>query len=137
MLKFIRGPGIAMLTPMLLTACAAFAGGLGVTVTTLAGSGTPGSADGTGTAATFTTPHGVAVDGAGNLYVADSFSNLIHKITPADLVSTLAGSGASGSNDGIGTAASFNFPQGVAVDGAGNVYVSDAENSRIRKITQQ
>jgi sugar lactone lactonase YvrE len=104
-------------------------------VTTLAGSGSSGSADGTGTAASFNWPEGVAVDNSGNVYVADSSNNLIRKITSAGVVTTLAGSGSSGSADGIGTAASFNRPEGVAVDNSGNVYVADAGNRLIRKIT--
>jgi hypothetical protein len=103
-------------------------------VTTLAGSGSAGSADGTGTAASFNLPVGVALDGSGNVYVADGVNNLIRKITSAGVVSTLAGSGSVGSADGTGTAASFNNPYGVAVDGSGNVYVADFGNHLIRKI---
>lgn len=102
-------------------------------VTTLAGSGQTGSADGIGTAASFNYPQAVAVDGSGNVYVADYLK--IRKITSAGLVTTLAGSGQSGSADGVGTAASFNLPVGVAVDGSGNVYVADYFNAKIRKIT--
>jgi len=94
-------------------------------VTTLAGSGSSGSANGTGTAASFYHPTGVAVDGSGNVYVADEFNNLIRKITASGVVTTLAGSGSQGSANGTGTAASFNNPHGVAVDGSGNVYVAD------------
>jgi sugar lactone lactonase YvrE len=104
-------------------------------VTTLAGSGSKGSADGTGTAASFNNPMGVAVDGSGNVYVAERSNHLIRKITSAGVVTTLAGSGSQGSADGTGTAASFNEPHGVAVDDDGNVYIGDYSNHRIRKIT--
>ncbi|MEI6714269.1 MAG: HYR domain-containing protein [Verrucomicrobiota bacterium] len=104
-------------------------------VTTLAGSGSYGSADGTGTAASFDSPQGVCVDGSGNVYVADSSNHKIRKITSDGVVSTLAGSGSSGSADGIGVAASFKYPYGVCVDGSGNVYVGDSSNNKIRKIT--
>ena len=104
-------------------------------VTTLAGSGTAGSANGTGIAAQFTTPYGVAVDSSGTIYVADTFNNLIRKITAAGVVTTLAGSGAVGSANGTGTAAQFNNPRGIAVDSLGTVYVADTSNHQIRKIT--
>lgn len=104
-------------------------------VSTLAGSGTAGSANGTGTSASFKSPFGVAVDAAGNVYVADSGNNLIRKITPSGVVTTLAGSGARGANNASGPAASFNTPSGVAVDASGNVYVADENNNQIRKIT--
>src|SRR5439155_440578 len=106
-------------------------------VTTLAGSaGQSGAADGAGSAARFYYPEGVAVDGAGNVYVADWGNYTIRKITSAGAVTTLAGSaGQSGTEDGTGTAARFDYPTGVAVDSAGNVYVADSYNNTIRKIT--
>jgi NHL repeat len=106
-------------------------------VTTLAGSpGQEGSDDGVGSAALFNYPAGVAVDNAGNVYVADSDNNTIRKITPDGAVTTFAGSaGVSGSNDGTGSGALFSYPSGVAVDGAGNIYVADTLNETIRKIT--
>ncbi|WP_432377399.1 hypothetical protein [Duganella sp. P38] len=104
----------------------------GVT-STLAG-GTEGYAEGAGTAAAFNTPSGIAVDVAGNLYVADTGNNAIRKITPQGVVSTLAGDGLPGDRDGKGASAQFNGPVGVAVDGAGVVYVTDTYNDRIRRI---
>ena len=106
-------------------------------VTTLAGSpGSAGSADGTGSAALFNSPDGVAVDEAWNVYVADTGNNTIRKITTDQIVTTLAGSpGSAGSADGTGSTALFNTPKAVAVDGAGNVYVADSGNDTIRKIT--
>ena len=104
-------------------------------VSTLAGSGTIGSADGPGISASFNLPTGVAVDAAGNVYVADRTNHKIRKITSAGVVSTLAGSGAQGSTDATGILASFNFPTGIEVDAAGNVYVAEAGNYKIRKIT--
>ncbi|MBV5343629.1 putative Ig domain-containing protein, partial [bacterium] len=104
-------------------------------VSTFAGTGTSGSTDGAGTTAKFWAPSGVALDAAGNIYVADYVNHKIRKITPAGVVSTLAGTGTAGSTNGTGTAASFNYPSGLAVDAAGYVYVSDQHNLKIRKIT--
>jgi streptogramin lyase len=106
-------------------------------VTTLAGSADyTGSTDGTGTAARLNVEEGVALDSAGNIYVADSGNNTIRMITPAGVVSTLAGmAGTAGTSDGTGTAAQFIFPTGIAVDNSGSVYVADAVNNTIRKIT--
>lgn len=102
---------------------------------TLAGKGGAGSNNGAGTAATFDNPTGVAVDVSGNVYVADLLNNIIRKISPAGVVSTLAGNGSIGSKDGIDTAARFYFPNSLAVDVSGNVYVTDDINNLIRKIT--
>ncbi|PWU15996.1 MAG: hypothetical protein C5B50_14245 [Verrucomicrobia bacterium] len=106
-------------------------------VSTLAGqAGVQGSDDGTTTNALFAYPHDVAVDSAGNLYVGDSGNQTIRKVTPAGVVTTLAGfAGLAGSANGTGTNAQFYGPTGVAVDGAGNVYVADTDNSTIRKVT--
>ncbi|MEI7732004.1 MAG: immunoglobulin domain-containing protein, partial [Verrucomicrobiota bacterium] len=105
-------------------------------VTTLAGSaGSSGSADGNGSAARFYHPSGVAVDGSGNIYVADTYNNTIRKVSPTGVVTTLAGrAGSSGSTDGAGDAARFCYPNGVTVDESGNVYVADTLNQTIRKI---
>jgi gliding motility-associated-like protein len=107
----------------------------GGVVTVFAGSGNLGAADGQGTAASFARPWGLTMDGKGNIYVADAGNNLIRMITPSGVVSTIAGSGSKGANNGISSQATFNNPAGVAVDKAGNVYVVDSDNNLIRKIT--
>ncbi len=109
----------------------------GGTVTTFAGlEGSIGNVDGTGGNARFTSPSGIAIDGGGNLYVADAGTNTIRKINPAGVVTTLAGTaGVAGSADGTGTAATFNQPFGVEVDSTGNIFVADGNNNTIRKIT--
>lgn len=104
-------------------------------VTTLAGNGTSGFIDGLGTQASFYNPSAIAVDAIGNVYVADEKNHSIRKITPLGEVNTLAGNGVSGSIDGNGAEASFNYPSGIALDNSGNVYVADFSNHKIRKIT--
>jgi sugar lactone lactonase YvrE len=106
------------------------------TVTTLAGTaGTLGSTDGTGPAALFFNPFGVSVDSNGIVYVADTNNSTIRVIRPGGVVTTLAGTArSSASTDGVGPAALFRVPEGVAVDAIGNVYVADTGNATIRKI---
>src|SRR4029077_6259425 len=98
--------------------------------------GSFGTADGTGAAAGFGNPHGLAIDGAGNLYVADSYNDTIRKITAAGVVTTIAGTPlTSGSADGQGAAARFSYPTALTFDGSGNLYVADSRNYTIRTIT--
>lgn len=116
------------------------------TFTTLAGvAGKSGGADGTGSVARFSQPNGVAVDLSGNVYVADVNASTIRRVTPAGAVTTIVGSPGdslilSGTDpptlgDGTNKEARFAFPQGVAVDASGNLYVADTSNYRIRKVT--
>jgi len=106
-------------------------------VTTLAGvAGSHGSADGNGSNARFWSPFGIAVDGSGNVYVADTGNNTIREIAPNGVVSTLAGfAGHPGDKDGVGSNARFRNPWSVAVDSMGNVFVADMSNDTIRKVT--
>lgn len=106
-------------------------------VTTLAGTGAMGALDGRGTSASFSNMMGIAVDYSGNLYVADSRNNKIRKISADGVVTTVAGNGLSGSADGKGDAASFFYPEGVAVDRNGFLYVADTHNGLIRKISPE
>jgi sugar lactone lactonase YvrE len=103
-------------------------------VSTVAGNGQTGSVDGPVASATLHYPKGLAIDGVGDLYLSDSGSNKIRKITTAGVVSTLAGTGTAGSDDGPGASATFNGVSGVAVDTLGRVYVADAGNRKIRMI---
>jgi sugar lactone lactonase YvrE len=106
-------------------------------VTTILGyPGANGTVDGFAGAARFNNPSGITVDSLGNLFIADTQNHTIRKVTPSGLVTTFAGSpGKSGNLDGTGTAALFNFPQNIAVDRRGNLYVTDSANHIIRKIT--
>lgn len=131
----------ALLSTALLTACLGGRVDTGevptvLLVSTLAGQpGVYGSTDGSGSAARFGTPVATAVDSFGNIYVADWTQHVIRKITPEGVVSTWAGqAGSAGSADGTGTAARFNYPQGLVADKGGNLYVADRSNNTIRKI---
>jgi sugar lactone lactonase YvrE len=108
-------------------------------ITTVAGNGQPGySGDGgPATAASLSGAVGVAVDAAGNLYVADTSGNRIRKVTPGGTITTVAGNGGAvySGDGGPATAASLNWPSGLAVDAAGNLYIADNHNHRIRKVT--
>ena len=108
-------------------------------ITTIAGTGVFGFGGDGGPAveAQLGSPSGVAVDGAGNLYIADSFNVRIRKVDSSGIITTIAGTGVFGfgGDGGPAVAAQLSFPTGVAVDGAGNLYIADTENRRIRKLT--
>lgn len=109
-------------------------------VATLAGTGTPGFADGPGDQAQFNEPHDVAIDGAGTVYVLDTFNYRVRRISPEGVVSTLAGGGDMGPDngdyaDGPATDARFSYATGLTVDAAGTVYVADSYNARIRAVS--
>lgn len=109
----------------------------GGVVTTLAGShGVRGNFDASGTAATFSSPMGLARAADGMVFVADAMNHTIRQISPGGMVSTFAGlAGESGSTDGAGASARFNYPTGLALDRSGNLYVTDSTNNVLRKIT--
>lgn len=104
-------------------------------VSTLAGSDLYGFEDGLGADAQFAFIWGLGIDHQGNIYAADASNNAIRKITPEGLVTTLGGNGIAGLLDGPAEDALFNFPEDVAVDMQGNIYVADGQNFRVRKIT--
>lgn len=106
----------------------------GAYVESFAGSGSLGKDDGPGTDASFNRPVGIATDGD-DLFIADTFNHLIRKITPEGMVTTLAGSGIAGSDNGSGSNASFYRPSGIAVDSGGNLFVAEVDNHLIRKVT--
>lgn len=112
------------------------AGAQELTVTRFAGPGTgPGYSDGVGVAARFSDPQAIAADADGNLYVADA--KTIRKITPAGVVSTLAGlAGASGSDDGRGAQARFQFPVSITLDSGRNLFVADRDARKIRRVSR-
>lgn len=103
-------------------------------VTTLAGNRLSGFSDGKGIAASFYDPRGITIDVLGNLYVADSGNNAIRKITPDGTVTTFAGSGVVGFDDGPAATATFNYPEGIVIDHKGNLFISD-NHQIIRKIS--
>lgn len=105
-------------------------------VTTYAGSGTPASTDGQGTAAAFNKPSGLALNATGSLFVAENIGNRIRKINSKGYVSTVAGSGTGATTDGIGTAAAFLNPAGIALGSDGLIYVSETGGDKIRKLTR-
>ncbi|HEY1662175.1 MAG TPA: choice-of-anchor Q domain-containing protein [Verrucomicrobiae bacterium] len=129
----VNGPGLE-------NAGEPFAGGvigsIAYTFTTLAGGSAAGNADGIGDAARFAKPYDVAVDTNGNIYVSDSDNSTIRLITPAGVVTTLAGlAGITGDADGVNGSARFSHPLGIARDNSGNFYVVDSDNTTIRKVT--
>lgn len=107
----------------------------GADVTTLTGNGDIGYVDGSLADARFYAPQSLVTDATGNIYVADFSNNLIRKITPAGVVSTVAGSGTAGYDDGTGANATFNNPRGIVIGADGNLYVADRGNNLIRKVT--
>lgn len=104
-------------------------------VTTFAGSDTAGYKDGIGTAAKFRMPLGICTDRAGNVYIADTYNNVIREISPLGNVITFAGNDTAGYRDGAASKAEFHLPVGVAADKFGNIYVADNGNQVIRKIS--
>lgn len=105
-------------------------------VTTVAGNGSAGMVDGTGTAAQFNYPTDIAVDASGFIYVVDQGNSAVRQISPAGVVTTIAGGGTAGYSDGAGGTAQFNGIAGIAVDSTGTLYIADSGNNRIRKIVQ-
>jgi uncharacterized protein (TIGR03437 family) len=106
-------------------------------ISTVAGNGVAGfSGDGgPATSASLNRPAGIAVDAAGNLYIADSWNNRIRKVSPSGIISTVAGGGPALGDGGPATSASLSNPSGVAVDALGNLYIADWANNRIRKVS--
>ncbi|MGA2613810.1 MAG: NHL repeat-containing protein [Spirochaetia bacterium] len=132
--RFLFGVIIAAVSTLLIAS-----GPSAAIITTVAGSGTPGySGDGgAATSAQISTPYGVTLDSAGNLYIADTHNHRIRKVSTAGIITTVAGNGTEGYNgDNIpATSAELNTPTDVAIDAAGNIYIADFENSRIRRVS--
>jgi sugar lactone lactonase YvrE len=103
-------------------------------VSTIAGNGTAGNVDGTGAGARFNQPYNVKIDRAGNLWVPDQSNHAIRKVTPAGVVTTLAGNGKEGFADGAGSGAQFNNPTGLTPATDGSVIVADRNNHRVRRV---
>lgn len=106
-------------------------------VTTIAGNGTAGFANGTGTAAQFRNPSGLEIDKDGNLLIADRLNHRVRKVTQAGVTTTLAGDGTSGYLDGDASAARFADPYGITVDASGNIFIADLNNHKVRKISTE
>jgi trimeric autotransporter adhesin len=107
-------------------------------INTVGGNGIQGFGgdDGPATAAKMTFPHGVAIDSSGNLYIADFSNHRVRKVTPAGVISTIAGTGTAGysGDGGLASQAQLNYPVTVAVDSSGNLFISDGNNWRVRKV---
>jgi Secretion system C-terminal sorting domain/Putative Ig domain/NHL repeat len=104
-------------------------------VTTFAGTGAVGMDNGNVATATFKFPDAAVTDSDGNIFITDQSNHSIRKITPEGIVSTFAGTGSIGSNDGDGATASFYYPAGITVDSDNNLYIADFGNHKVRKIT--
>src|SRR5260221_4145040 len=107
----------------------------GGVVSTVAGNGSFVRTDGAANSASFTNPTGITIDASGNIYVADAGYSIIRKITPAGLVSTIAGNAMNGLINATGILASFSTPVGIASDGQGNLFIADRGNELIRKLS--
>ncbi|MCR8560942.1 hypothetical protein KXD93_25010 [Mucilaginibacter sp. BJC16-A38] len=130
----INSGGIAYGNAVTFTTVASLSG-VSTTISTLAGNGAAGYANGSGSAALFNYPMGIATDASNNIFVADSYNNRIRSLTTGGLAGTIAGNGTPGYSEGAALTAEFYGPSGVAADGSGNIYVADFGNNVIRKIT--